>query len=211
LSNNPEFTMVKDAILAGLATLRKYYSKADATSANIVCLILNPSVKMEYIKIHWDADWIAEACGTMEKLFDKYYVEPPSEAAEQNMQQKAPSPMKIGSGYGSSWLTASIQKGLAAQRRNSDPRNELAQYLSNPPALGDDDAVAWWGQHSVEYPTLSRIARDYLAIQGSAVPCERCFSSSALTGTNRRNHLLPKTFEALQILKNAYKAGDMQT
>ncbi|KIJ33584.1 hypothetical protein M422DRAFT_128513, partial [Sphaerobolus stellatus SS14] len=65
--------------------------------------------------------------------------------------------------------------------------------------------------HSAEYPTLARIARDYLAIQGSAVPCERCFSSSGQTGTNRRNRLLPKTFEALQILKNAYKSGDMKT
>ncbi|KIJ30229.1 hypothetical protein M422DRAFT_106948, partial [Sphaerobolus stellatus SS14] len=72
-------------------------------------------------------------------------------------------------GYGSSWLTASIQKGLAVWRCNSDPWNELAQYLLNPPALRDDDAVAWWGQHSVEYPTLSRIARDYLAIQGFAI------------------------------------------
>ncbi|KIJ35551.1 hypothetical protein M422DRAFT_142312, partial [Sphaerobolus stellatus SS14] len=50
--------------------------------------------------------------------------------------------------------------------------------------------------HSTEYPTLSRIARDYLAIQGSSVPCEHCFSSGGLTGTNRRNRLLPKTFEA---------------
>jgi len=55
------------------------------------------------------------------------------------------------------------------------------------------------------------MARDYLAIQGSAVPCECCFSSSGQTGTVRRNSLLPKTFEALQILKNAYHSGDMKT
>ncbi|KIJ46241.1 hypothetical protein M422DRAFT_106445, partial [Sphaerobolus stellatus SS14] len=62
-----------------------------------------------------------------------------------------------------------------------------------------------------EYPTLSWMACDYLAIQGSAVPCERFFSSSGQTGTSHCNHLLPRTFEALQILKNAYKTGDMQT
>ncbi|KIJ33229.1 hypothetical protein M422DRAFT_88879, partial [Sphaerobolus stellatus SS14] len=50
--------------------------------------------------------------------------------------------------------------------------------------------------HSGEYPTLAWIAHDYLAIQGSAVPCERCFSSSGQTGTNRRNRILPKTFKA---------------
>ena len=51
------------------------------------------------------------------------------------------------------------------------------------------------------------MARDYLAIQGSAVPSERAFSSGALTDTLQRNRLCPDTFEALQLLKNAYKTG----
>ena len=33
-------------------------------------------------------------------------------------------------------------------------------------------------KHALHYPTLARVARDYLAIQGSAVKCERAFSSS---------------------------------
>ncbi|MGH7238541.1 MAG: hAT transposon family protein, partial [Candidatus Saccharimonadales bacterium] len=61
---------------------------------------------------------------------------------------------------------------------------------------------------SSQYPTLSCIARDYLAIQGSAVISERAFSSGAQTGTVRRNRLLPNTFEALQLLKAAYRRGD---
>jgi hypothetical protein len=51
------------------------------------------------------------------------------------------------------------------------------------------------------------MARDYLAIQGSAVASERAFSSSADTGTQDRNQLSPETFEALQVLKNAYGSG----
>jgi hAT family C-terminal dimerisation region len=49
------------------------------------------------------------------------------------------------------------------------------------------------------------MARDYLAIQGSSVPSERAFSSGGLTGTSLRNRLSPAIFEALQILKSAYK------
>ncbi|KIK32072.1 hypothetical protein CY34DRAFT_55025, partial [Suillus luteus UH-Slu-Lm8-n1] len=59
--------------------------------------------------------------------------------------------------------------------------------------------------HSIQYPTLSRIAKDYLAIQGSAVASERAFSSGGITGTARRNCLLPTTFEALQLLKSGYR------
>jgi len=42
---------------------------------------------------------------------------------------------------------------------------------------------------------------DFLPIQASAVPCERVFSSSAETDTNKRNRIKPDLMEALQILK----------
>ncbi|KIL54482.1 hypothetical protein M378DRAFT_43966, partial [Amanita muscaria Koide BX008] len=57
----------------------------------------------------------------------------------------------------------------------------------------------------VQYPILSRIARDYLAIQGSSVASERAFSSGGLTTTLLRNKLSPEHVEALQMVKNGYK------
>lgn len=42
---------------------------------------------------------------------------------------------------------------------------------------------------------------DYLPVQGSSVPCERVFSSSAETDTKKRNRIKPVLMEALQILK----------
>jgi hypothetical protein len=51
------------------------------------------------------------------------------------------------------------------------------------------------------------MARDYLAIQGSATPSERAFSGGGITGTPNRNRLSVSSFEALQILKSAYHNG----
>lgn len=51
------------------------------------------------------------------------------------------------------------------------------------------------------------MARDYLAIQGSATASEQAFSNGSLTTTQRRNRLAPEMFEALQILKSAYRNG----
>jgi hypothetical protein len=59
----------------------------------------------------------------------------------------------------------------------------------------------------LKYPTLKRIARDYLAIQGSATASERAFSSGGITGASRRGRLTTEIFEALQILKSAYRNG----
>jgi hypothetical protein len=39
------------------------------------------------------------------------------------------------------------------------------------------------------------------------VASERLFSQAGLTGTDHRNRLSPTTFEALQVLKSAYRNG----
>lgn len=62
-------------------------------------------------------------------------------------------------------------------------------------------------QSDKKYPTLKRIARDYLAIQGSATPSERAFSSGGITDSARRNRLSTELFGALQILKSGYRNG----
>ena len=59
----------------------------------------------------------------------------------------------------------------------------------------------------MQYPTLSRMAQDYLAIQGSATPSKRAFSGGGLTGTKYRSCLNGEIFENLQLLKSAYRNG----
>jgi hypothetical protein len=55
------------------------------------------------------------------------------------------------------------------------------------------------------YPVLSSMARDYLPIQGSSVPCERVFSDAGLTDTKHRARILPENFGDIQIVKNKFK------
>jgi len=55
------------------------------------------------------------------------------------------------------------------------------------------------------YPTLFRIAMDYLPIQASSVPCERVFSGSGETDTNRRSCTSPQLTGVLQVIKFARK------
>ena len=51
------------------------------------------------------------------------------------------------------------------------------------------------------------MARDYLAIQGSATPSEHAFLSGGTTGTAKHNNLSVEAFKALQLLKSAYWNG----
>lgn len=59
--------------------------------------------------------------------------------------------------------------------------------------------------NAIRYPILSRMALDYLPIQGSSVPCERAFSDAGLTDTKRRAQLLPENFGDIQTVKGKYK------
>jgi len=49
------------------------------------------------------------------------------------------------------------------------------------------------------------LAMDVLAIQGSAVPCERVFSSGKETMSARRSRIKTDLMEALQMLKFSLK------
>ena len=55
------------------------------------------------------------------------------------------------------------------------------------------------------------MARDYLAIQGSATPSEHAFSGGGLTGIKFQNHLNGSVFKSLQLLKSAYRNGHIST
>jgi hypothetical protein len=120
-------------------------------------------------------------------------------------------------------MLAAVKAHQDSDRAMLDPCAEFVAYIKSPLELMDN-VVGWWGvvfnyialasayyisikHHQSQYPTLSRMARDYLAIQGSAIPLERAFSGGGLTSTKCHNRLNANAFESLQLLKNAYRNG----
>ncbi|KAM0896646.1 hypothetical protein ACQ4PT_023051 [Festuca glaucescens] len=91
--------------------------------------------------------------------------------------------------------------------------NELDRYLSEDlyPQEKDFDILGWWKLHSPEYPVLSCIARDVLAIQASTVASESSFSAGGRTISDQRNRLKSDTVEALICLQDWLKADDPKT
>jgi hypothetical protein len=76
---------------------------------------------------------------------------------------------------------------------------ELEMYLAKTriPQSKSFDILAWWKSNSSEYPTLSRMAQDVLAIQTSTVASESAFSTGRKLISEFRTRLTPKTVEAL--------------
>jgi len=55
------------------------------------------------------------------------------------------------------------------------------------------------------FPTLRRIAIDYLACPASSVPCKRLFSAGGKIATKRHSQLGAVRFEELQVMKSMWK------
>ena len=66
-----------------------------------------------------------------------------------------------------------------------------------------DDPLQWWlkvGRYT--YPTLFKMALDFLSIPATSCECERAFSGGRRTVSIDRNSLSASTIEALQLQKN---------
>jgi len=72
---------------------------------------------------------------------------------------------------------------------------EIERYLALP-CDENVEALLWWRAHSAEFPILSLMARDYLAIQSTSVACEQAFSVAGNTITKTRNRLHSETARA---------------
>jgi hAT family C-terminal dimerisation region len=62
-------------------------------------------------------------------------------------------------------------------------------------------------ENQLRYPTIFVLAIDVIPIQGSAVPCERVFSSAKETMAARRSRISPELMKALQVLKFSIQKG----
>ncbi|GBB87003.1 hypothetical protein RclHR1_13460004 [Rhizophagus clarus] len=72
---------------------------------------------------------------------------------------------------------------------------EIKRYLALP-CDENVKALLWWQTHSTEFPVLSLMAKDYLAIQSTSVACEQAFSVAGNTITKVQNRLCPETARA---------------
>lgn len=208
MADDLQYLPITDAIKAGLKNVDKYFKKTSQSDIYFICLVLDPNYKLAYVEGRWDFGDVADGRAHLEAVFNDYYT-PPSRTPTTNEQSAPPTrAASVCKHYGDDWMREAIRMRKTSDHLTHNPRQELNMYLSSP-LEETDDIVAWWGLHSLQYPTLARIARDYLPIQGSSVPSEQAFSSGGITSTIRRNALATDTFTALQLLKGAYRNGHL--
>ncbi|KAM6980877.1 zinc finger BED domain-containing protein 4-like [Aplochiton taeniatus] len=92
--------------------------------------------------------------------------------------------------------TQSVQSSAA------DAAVEVQRYLSDAYLLRGDNPIGYWERHSKVYPHLFPLARKYLGVPASAVPCQRLQSKAGDVFKRKRSCLGMKTVEKILILND---------
>ncbi|CAJ0643724.1 15364_t:CDS:2 [Entrophospora sp. SA101] len=95
-------------------------------------------------------------------------------------------------------------RSLASQflpTNNTHTNDEVEKYLLLAKE-NECNPLMWWCTYKETFPFLSELAKDYLAIQSTSVPCEQSFSVTGLTISKLRNRLDPETSRGLLCLKS---------
>ncbi|CAA7265254.1 unnamed protein product [Cyclocybe aegerita] len=187
----------------------KYYNKMDMTKAYMIAMVLNPSIRLSWIRKNWDEEFIDEANQTIKDLMVEYRAH-----ANPKMPARR-SPATTWQGFGLDELAE--RYGLYDlmdfmdnnTRRNQSIDEEFMAYFMAPLSEKGTDILKFWEIHESSFPTLFAIALNYLPIQALAVPCEHVFSSSAETDTMQQNRMHATLMEALQMLKFLLKTKQL--
>ncbi|PLW51293.1 hypothetical protein PCASD_01080, partial [Puccinia coronata f. sp. avenae] len=75
-------------------------------------------------------------------------------------------------------------------------------YLSSDCEDEAYNPLSYWNANNKQFPTLSNMARTFLAVPASSAPTERAFSSGRYIQDYTRNQLNPNTLQSLICLKN---------
>ncbi|XP_065673458.1 E3 SUMO-protein ligase ZBED1-like [Hydra vulgaris] len=85
---------------------------------------------------------------------------------------------------------------------DSPSEDEVSRYRKEPCAKMDSDPLQWWKLHQGSYPRLATIAKKYLSVPATTVPCERLFSTDGFIADKHRSSLLPDSLNMLLCLKD---------
>ncbi|XP_053221444.1 E3 SUMO-protein ligase ZBED1-like [Podarcis raffonei] len=72
---------------------------------------------------------------------------------------------------------------------------ELRSYMAMPRVDFDECPLMWWKAHEASFPMLKVLAKRFLAIPGTSVPCESVFSTAGSALQRQRASLLPENAE----------------
>ncbi|CAL1412563.1 unnamed protein product [Linum trigynum] len=197
----------KDYQLSFMATKMKqkydkYWGDVDKMNKLLyIAAVLDPRLKLQFIgfTLKWmynDEKAVSELTKDIELATYELYAhyENQMEVGEDSSSQT-----ELDDNGGNVDLVAEYMKQMQKERGVVN-NTELDRYLKEGVEKSMDakfNVLGWWKVNSHRFPTLSRMARDVLAVPVSTVSSETAFSTGGRVLNDFRSSLTPRIVEAL--------------
>lgn len=181
------------AAQVGLEKLKKYEEEIKIRNAKLpyVAMFLNPALKMSYFKEHdYTKPEIRQIQKTICEVFEENYERDNTNTIDEKVEEEPKD----------EFFDFMFKRAKA----NKEPK-EFQKYLNFPLSSAKVDVIEYWRSQKEDFPSLSVMARDYLAIQSSSVAVERDFSMGVHLVSSTRCCLAPETIRACMCLKSWLK------
>ena len=146
------------AIKNSVAKLTKYYSRLSNTSI-LASVVLDPRFKLDVYATTQDPEHLKSAAEKYIKWSFELYSDN-FEPTSSDISKQQPH----------------VKKFKFLKCVDVVQRSELEQYLLDPVVRPETDVLQFWNANQSVYPILSKMARDYLAIQPTSKDIEGTFS-----------------------------------
>lgn len=184
----------------------KYWEKSNMALS--VAVFFDPRYKRNVVEYYAPIIYptthtqeIEKFTNVITQLFEAYVStskKTTSTSSDTNVCQMPPEDLDLDDG---------LDSFLSSRSQKSDRvlKTELEVYMEQELQSRKDanfDILSWWKVNQVEFPVLSRLARDILSIQVSTVSSESAFSAGGRVVDPFRGRLDPETVQALICTKN---------
>ncbi len=167
-------------------------------SSTYLALILDSRYKLQILPDNVDAEIIKQ---TLIDEFNSYQILEQLNNDEFNEEASSTGDKRKSLGM----LDRILQK---KKKFNNTQNSEIDEYLKTSIESPNTNPYEWWKNHKLQYPILSKIARDYIGIPSTSVPSEQAFSKSGELISKRRNRLGDSAIEACMCLNSWIKLLD---
>ena len=146
--------------------------------------------------------WWAISCNAFGSTFECWFFKTECSFDTISLKKKLDSPLNL-------IERIFLDKDLSKKSSREKNKSEIEKYFCDPRIIYDKkiDILSWLKLNANSYPTLAKIAKDYLAIQSTSVQSERSFSMSGLIVTKLRNQLNLESVKKLQCLNSWFDAN----
>ncbi|XP_061993370.1 zinc finger BED domain-containing protein DAYSLEEPER-like [Rosa rugosa] len=216
-----QMTMQSDGFIrtiaeAMLERLAKYWDEMFLLLA--ITAALDPRFKMKYVefvcsKVKGDANaQVLAVWGAIQKQFDAYVILFPeketfpsdSSSSDSDSEGESPIPWQV------NHIFSVLQDYHQCIQSSNQPtkKSELDYYLEEPvlPWSQKFSALTWWKTTGAKYPTLSRMARDFLSIPISLATSYDAFYTEPRPVDEHMIRLKPDLANALMCTRSWYRA-----